>query len=157
MVGLPYSGKSTHAEQLDCPVVSPDAIRLALHGQRFVAQAEEMVWLHARLMVRALFGAKHPKVVLDACNTSHARRAQWISAEWKTEFHHIITPFDTCLERATRANDVEIMAVIERMNREWQPMSFGCGQAIRLFERGREIDCYPQGWEQIAVEKEQGT
>ncbi len=40
MVGLPYSGKSTAARELGFPIVCPDAIRLALHGQRFILRDE---------------------------------------------------------------------------------------------------------------------
>jgi len=33
-VGLPRSGKSTWAAKKGFPIVSPDAIRLAMHGMR---------------------------------------------------------------------------------------------------------------------------
>ncbi len=32
MVGLPRSGKTTRARQIDHPIVNPDSIRLALHA-----------------------------------------------------------------------------------------------------------------------------
>ena len=77
-VGLPRSGKSTWAKQSGLPVVCPDAIRLALHGEAFIDLAEPFVWAIAKTMVRALFEAGHDAVVLDACNATAKRRADWI-------------------------------------------------------------------------------
>jgi len=88
-VGLPCSGKSTWALQqtrryaspiYGSPIVCPDQIRLALHGQRFVAMAEPFVWAIARTMVISLFGAGHQKVILDACNTTRKRRDDWLES-----------------------------------------------------------------------------
>jgi predicted kinase len=68
-VGLPRSGKSTWAIAQGHPVVCPDAIRLALHGQPFIATAEPVVWATAKLMVASLFEAGHGVVILDATNS----------------------------------------------------------------------------------------
>src|SRR5882672_916000 len=54
-VGLPRSGKSTWARSQSFPIVCPDAIRIAIHGQRFISEAEPFVWATAKAMVRALF------------------------------------------------------------------------------------------------------
>jgi predicted kinase len=54
-MGLPRSGKSTWAKQQSVPIVSPDAIRLAMTGQRWVGELEDMVWVVAKYMVRSLF------------------------------------------------------------------------------------------------------
>lgn len=114
-VGLPRSGKSTWARQQGCPIVNPDAIRLALHGQRFVASAEPVVWAVAKLMVAALFRAGHDTVILDATNTTKARRDEWISPEWAIRYHVVPTPKDVCITRALAEYDTELVAVIERM------------------------------------------
>lgn len=120
-VGLPYSGKSTWARQ-QCypvfPIVCPDEIRLALHGQRFEPRAEPMVWAIAKIMVRALFGAGHDTVILDATNTTPKRREEWLSDEWRTLWKVIDTPVETCLARAERAGDAEIKPIIEKMATE---------------------------------------
>ncbi len=122
-VGLPRSGKSTWARGQAYPIVNPDAIRLAMHGQRFSAQAEPFVWLHAKLMVRSLFGAGHKYVILDATNVSRKRRDEWRSeSEWGLFFKHIITDPETCLQRAIAANDGAMMDVINRMEREFEPL-----------------------------------
>src|SRR5688500_7348676 len=42
--GLPRSGKTTYARTRNEPIVSPDAIRLALHGERFNELSEPFVW-----------------------------------------------------------------------------------------------------------------
>lgn len=53
MVGLPRSGKSTYAMNQGVPVVNPDSVRLALHGQPYIAEAEGMVWAVVFLMAKA--------------------------------------------------------------------------------------------------------
>lgn len=113
--GLPRSGKTTWARAQAFPIVNPDSIRLALHGQRFVALAEPFVWATAKVMVRALFLAGHETVILDATNTTEKRRAEWNSPEWQTELHVVDTPADECIRRATAEGDLEIIPIIKRM------------------------------------------
>jgi predicted kinase len=121
-VGFPRSGKTTWARAQGHPIVCPDAIRLALHGQRFFAPAEPMVWAQAKVMVRALFGAGHDVVILDACNSSRKRRDDWISNEWETVFKVIREPALTCINRAMAENDQEIIPSIERMANNYDPL-----------------------------------
>lgn len=120
-VGLPRSGKSTWALQQGHPMVSPDAIRYALHGYRFAVAAEPYVWAIAETMVKALFGAGHLIVILDATNISQKRRDQWMSPSWTTRFKVIDTPAAVCLERAVAAGDPYIIPVISRQAAEWDP------------------------------------
>lgn len=122
MVGLPRAGKSTVARHYGYPRVSPDAIRLALHGHRYISEAEPMVWAMAKLMVRALFQASHHIVILDATNTTRARRDEWRTHEWRRRFLIVDTPFDVCIQRALAENDTEIVPVIERMERWYEPV-----------------------------------
>lgn len=121
-VGLPRSGKSTWARSQAYPVVNPDAIRLALHGQRFAANAEPFVWATAKVMVRALFLAGHKTVVLDATNTTRKRRDEWRSDEWGLFFKPVPTGHVTCVMRAMAEKDEEILPVIERMAAEFEPL-----------------------------------
>src|SRR5436190_1189470 len=114
-VGLPRSGKTTWARTTSFPIVSPDAIRLAIHGQRFVQSAEPFVWATAEVMVRALFLAGHRVVILDATNVTRKRRDRWRSAEWETRFKLIGASRETCLCRASLENDAYIVPVINRM------------------------------------------
>lgn len=114
-IGLPMSGKSTWSRTQAYPIVCPDEIRTALHGHRFIAEAEDFVWAIAKVMVRALFGAGHQFVILDACNTTRKRRDVWQSPEWATRFKSFFESVDTCLERAEAAGDSEIIPTIKRM------------------------------------------
>lgn len=120
-VGLPRSGKSTWAKSQAYPIVSPDAIRLALHGQAFIAQAEPIVWAHATLMVRAHFQAGHDRVILDATNTTRKRRDEWRSNEWATFFRCFFESVDTCKERARADGREDLCPVIDRMAAQLEP------------------------------------
>lgn len=114
MIGLPRSGKSKWALTKGIPIVNPDAIRLALHGKRYIQLAEPWVWQIAQTMVRSLFLAGHHRVILDACNTSRKRRDIWISPAWRLEFHELNTSLDVCMDRA--GDDTSIREAIMRMN-----------------------------------------
>lgn len=118
-VGLPRSGKTTWARQQGLPIVNPDSIRLALHGQRFYGPAEPMVWATAHLMVDALFRAGHERVILDATNTTAKRRDEWKAEGRELEFKVFEAGPVTCLERAAAEGDAEIAPVIQRMAEAW--------------------------------------
>ena len=119
MVGLPRSGKSTRARELHkehgWPIVCPDSIRLALHGQAYRQETEPMVWAVAKTMVRSLFGAGHDGVILDATNTTGHRRREWTREEWDYKYHCIKTPMEECLQRP---GGKELEPVIKRMNKQ---------------------------------------
>ena len=122
MVGLPRSGKSTWAREQGVPIVCPDAIRLALHGHRFLQSAEPWVWAMAHLMVESLFRAGHEWVVLDATNNTRRRRKEWLnSPTWKVKVKVIDTPAYKCIERAKDEGDLDIIPVIERMAKQYEP------------------------------------
>ncbi len=121
-MGLPRSGKTTWSRKQGYPIVCPDAIRLALHGQRYVESAEPMVWAIARYMVAALFLAGHTKVILDATNTTRKRRDEWRGKGWAVRVKLVDTAKEVCLTRANRENDAEIVPVIERMAAQWEPL-----------------------------------
>ena len=125
MVGLPRSGKSTYAAKLGFPIVCPDAIRLALHGSRWRAEIEPMVWAIAHLMVDALFEAGHNDVILDACNVTPEKRKEWESNKWVCRFYIIKTSKDVCISRALDCGHIELVPVIERMAAAWNPPGMG--------------------------------
>jgi len=122
-VGLPRSGKTTWALSQGWPIVNPDSIRLAIHGHRFIAQAEPFVWAIAGAMVRALFLAGHKIVILDATNITRKGRDEWQSEDWTTFFKVIDTEPGVCLERAAKEGDTEIVPVIERMAAGYEPLN----------------------------------
>jgi predicted kinase len=122
MVGLPRSGKSTWARTTPHPIVNPDAIRLALHGQPYYPGAEGMVWAVTTLMVKALFGAGHKTVILDATNRTRGRRDVWRSKSWQTRFKVISTDVETCVARAEAQDRQDLVEVIHRMAKETEPL-----------------------------------
>jgi predicted kinase len=119
LVGLPRSGKSTWAGQQGLPIVNPDAIRLALHGQAFYQPAEPLVWAFAHMMVDALFKAGHAVVILDATNTTKKRRDEWLSKDYDTSYKVFDTEPAECIRRAQKGGREDLIPVIERMAKQW--------------------------------------
>jgi predicted kinase len=118
MAGLPRSGKSTWAKKQKYPIVNRDSIRLALHGQRYVAEAESFVTAIEDIIVKALFLAGHDTVIVDATHMTAERRKRWYSGPWNTELKIIPTTKSECIKRALQENDDVIIPVIERMAEE---------------------------------------
>ena len=116
-IGLPRSGKSSWSMKQGVPVVNPDAIRLVIHGQAFVREAEPMVWTIAKYMVKALFTAGHDNVIVDATNITRKRRDEWNGREWGVECVNFTTPSALCLERAITSGRDDLVPVIKRMAR----------------------------------------
>lgn len=114
-VGLPLSGKSHWAKHHGAPIVNPDAIRLALHGRRFIQETEGLVWVLARYMVEALFLSGHDSVILDACNTTQMRRDEWQSSRWKRLYVIMDVHAEVCRDRAIAVDDGEILPIIDKM------------------------------------------
>lgn len=121
-MGLPRSGKSTWTREQNLPIVNPDAIRLAIHGQRFWAPAEKQVWATADLMVKALFNAGHETVIVDATNTTRKQRDQWQSDEWDTAFHHVDTLPAICESRALYDQMPDLIDVIRNMTENFESL-----------------------------------
>ena len=126
-VGLPRSGKSTWAKiQTEFPIVNPDSIRLALHGKPFIAEAEDMVWVLAKQMVKSLFIAGHGGVIVDATNTTVKRRAFWKNRMWKRDYEIFHTQASTCLERVMSDESLHesqkqgLLDAIERMDLQYE-------------------------------------
>jgi predicted kinase len=122
-VGLPRSGKSTWAKAQGLPIVNPDAIHLAIHGQRFSASAAPAVWTIAHYMVKALFLAGHTDVILDATNTLFTRRAEWQNPAWIVQVKVFDTDADTCKSRAFACGYNDLFPVIDRMAEAYSPPS----------------------------------
>ena len=121
LVGLPRSGKTTWARARPWPIVSPDAIRVAMHGPRLLAEAEPWVWVMAKTMVVALFEAGHEIVTLDATNVTRLRRGEWSNRRWQTCWKVIEATVEDCMLRAT--GDRELQDAILRMSAAWEPLS----------------------------------
>lgn len=104
------------------PVVNPDSIRYAIHGQRYLKSAEPLVWAHAKIMVRSLFLAGHSTVILDATNTLAYRRDLWKDDAWDVKYAVFNTSKDECIRRARAIDDEYIVPVIEEMAAEFEPL-----------------------------------
>ena len=132
-VGLPRSGKSTWARTTGHPIVCPDSIRLALHGQAYIQTAEPFVWVIARAMVRSLFISGHETVILDATNLKRAHRLMWYPEEgvWEDtkQKSFIDVNEGECIRRAKADARHDLIPVIERMAQE--PMHEGLEAASR--------------------------
>jgi predicted kinase len=126
MMGLPRSGKSTIVaklkEKLGAPIVRRDAIRLALHGQRWQAEAEPMVKAISLYMIRSLFEAGHETVICDETNYSRAARNALRDERWRTVFYPVLTDPETCKERAVNTNQADLIPVIDEMFARYEPL-----------------------------------
>jgi predicted kinase len=124
-VGLPRSGKSTWVRQaalwLRAGIVSSDAWRRAVHGREFLADSESLVWGLVETAVHAAFLGGHETVILDAANSTRARRRRWTSRHWRTRYKVLDAPKATCLERARGGSD-GLRTAIVRMADEWEPL-----------------------------------
>lgn len=118
--GLPYSGKTSWARAQSVPIVNPDSVRRALHGERFLDAAEPWVWVIAKTMVRALFEAGHSSVIVDATHVSRKRRDFWRDEGWHVSVAVFEASAQECVRRALEQGDPEIVPVIERMAREFE-------------------------------------
>lgn len=128
LVGLPRSGKSTWVKEMEYrkefyPVVSKDAIRLALHGRRYDQSQEGDVHRICNIMVQALFLSGHKIVCLDETNTTHIRRNTCLSREWKVRFKVFNTSEEECIRRANAIGDIDIIPIIEKMAAQWEPLT----------------------------------
>jgi predicted kinase len=125
-IGLPRSGKTTWARQQGFPIVCPDSIRLALHGQRFVPKAEPHVWAIVYTMIEALLLAGHDTVIVDATHTTKKRRAVYVekfSELADVAAYDLKTDRGICLDRARWDGDKEIVPIIEHMWEQYEELS----------------------------------
>lgn len=124
-VGLPRSGKSTWAKATGLPMVNRDAIRLALHGQPFLLDAEDMVTAIETYMVKSLFNAGHKNVVVDATHLKEKYRKRWEGGPWEISLKVFDEPPHVCIDRALKDGRGDLIPIIERMaeNIEWDNRS----------------------------------
>jgi len=126
MMGLPRSGKSTIATklglELGAPIVCKDTIRLAMHGQRYVAAAEDYVRAVAKTMIKALFLRGHAVVIADETHYSKAAREAIKDPMWAVRWFPVQTPADVCSQRALETGQPDLVEVINEMSMRYEPL-----------------------------------
>ena len=126
MRGLPKSGKSTKAKDLarlyGCPVVSRDAMRLAVHGTRFLEDLEGEVKEAAGLALKCLAFGGNDVIVVDECHPLKDRTVQWLTSLFdgydkkvKLYWEEISTSRKVCIERALKDKQEDLVPVINSM------------------------------------------
>lgn len=125
-VGLPRSGKTTIlrplAEKLGAPIVKKDDIRLALHGQRYVAESEDFVRAIAKVMIRSLFLSGSKVIIADETHYSKAARRHTEDPAWETRYLEVPTSPDVCKERAIATGQPDLLPVIDEMYSRFEPL-----------------------------------
>ena len=125
-VGLPRSGKSTILRQmsknLGAPIVSRDAIRLALHTHHYIPEAEPFTRAIYKCMIVALFEAGHEIVLADETHYSRAARQFVSDGPWETRFLIVPTPPEVCLSRAADTEQPWLFNVIPEMVARYEPL-----------------------------------
>jgi len=117
-VGLPRSGKSTWAKRIGLPIVNRDAIRLALHGQPFILEAESMVTAIEDYMVKSLFLAGHETIIVDATHLNMKYIERWQNKEWDVKFKVFSVSKAECIQRAIHDDKEYLIPIIEEMDNE---------------------------------------
>lgn len=141
LIGLPRSSKSTIANRwvtydinilnneifpnpnakITCTprtIVCSDDIRLALHGCRWSTLAEDMVHAIQGVMIRALLKRGH--VLVDGTNTTKSTIRKLLTYYADADFYIVDTPKETCIQRAIKTNQPDLIPVIERMDKQLQ-------------------------------------
>ena len=118
-VGLPRCGKSTWAKEQGIVVVNPDSIRLAIHGQRFDKEFENLVWYIAKVMVKSQFEYGEDTIIIDATNTTPFARAQWKSNNWERKYKIFKPNPEICCSRAVDTLQMDIIPIINKMYQQW--------------------------------------
>ena len=96
-------------------MVNRDAIRMSVHGQPYISQAEDVVTLIEDKMVRSLFIAGHDTVIVDATHMSEERINRWRSAAWELSFAVFPAGKGECIDRAIASDRRYLIDVIKRM------------------------------------------
>jgi predicted kinase len=162
MMGLPRSGKSTMAREINkkhgYPIVNPDSFRLEIHGAPFFRPAEALVWYMVEITIRSLFRAGHSHVILDATNVSRKRRDKWKDLGCRVHVCGLNVSKGVCVERAEEGGREDLVSVIERMAGEMESI----GDDENLYHPdGIIIDCvilkpgetFDEGCDRLAEEK----
>lgn len=137
-VGLPSSGKSTHAkllaEEIDGIIVSSDGIRAEWYGSEEIQGDAGKIFREVELRCKNALGAGQ-SVIMDATNMNAKKRANFLKRMPECNKVCIVmaVPFDECLARDEVRSRSVGPAVMEKMRRNFQ------------------MPYYNEGWDHIEV------
>ena len=120
IIGLPRSGKSTLAAEFakrGFAVVSKDAIRLALHGQRYLAKAEVFVKDISRIQIESLL-SYDCNIVIDETNLTPEKRDLLVKTYGDIIWVNMTTPPEVCKKRAEETNQSDLLPIIDSMDKD---------------------------------------
>ena len=137
-VGIPASGKSTHAkllaEEIDGVVVSSDGIRAEWYGDEAIQGDPSKIFREVELRCKNALSAGR-SVIMDATNMNAKKRANFLKR--MPECHKVCivmaVPFDVCIARDEMRSRSVCPAVMEKMRRNFQ------------------MPYYNEGWDHIEV------
>lgn len=123
MLAPARAGKSTFANKwvkesdsdgLNRVIVCSDDIRLGLHGQRYIREAEPMVWTLTTIMTKAhLLRGCH--VLLDETHSSFQSIKNTFKLDINAKPIFINTPLEVCLQRCKDTGQEDLWEPIKRM------------------------------------------
>ena len=127
LCGLPRSGKSTKAKELskiyNAPIISMDAIRLAIHGNPYIEKTEPFIKLFERYTILALIYAGHKSIIIDSCNLNLSETKEYLlnlfkETNFKIHINEIIitTSKDVCIARAIESNQEYLIPIINELD-----------------------------------------
>jgi len=121
-MGFPRSGKSTWVKNFarqypGVGVVNADAVRMALYGQRFIRQAEGVVWETVRLMVHHNIEYGVPVTIIDETCVTRWARDKWKSDDWDTYYKPFPASKEDCISR-TKHDDLRYAII--RMSEQYE-------------------------------------
>lgn len=146
LVGIPGSGKSTHAKKLNHGTndihLSSDSIRAELYGDEATQGNPSVVFdiMHKRTL-EAL--ANGNNVIYDATNITRKDRASIMSKIPKyveTECHIVWAPIETCIKRDSKRERTVGKEVIDRMLKRFQAPYYDEGFDSIEFIRPDDFD-----------------
>ena len=150
MVGLPGSGKSTHAKALaeenDCIIISSDSIRAEWYGDEAILGDASKIFREVELRCKNALNAGR-SVIMDATNMNAKKRTNFLRQmpECRKICVVMVVLFDECVKRDEERSRSVGRAVIERMRKNFQMPYYNEGwDCIEVF--------YPNDCDMVSAE-----
>ena len=102
-------------------IICSDDIRIALHGRRYITQAEETVHSIQRIMIRALLNRGFD-VIVDGTHTTKNSIKRMLGFDKNAQYVYINTSAEECQKRAIETDQPDLCDVISRMELSLQEL-----------------------------------